>query len=96
MEERRIALLFVKPASLTISTISKPDLFNGILANNFVAESLAPPFLCMPGMFGSLEVKVLYPSRRRRRVSEAQGGRCEAGSEGSVEQSRDSTNRNQI
>jgi hypothetical protein len=96
MEERRIALPFVKPASLIISTISKPDLFNGSLANNFVAKSLASLFLCVPGMFGSLEVKVLYPYRRRRRVSEAQGRRCEAGSEGSVEQSRDSTNRNQI
>jgi hypothetical protein len=47
-------------------------------------------------MFGSLEVKVLYPSRRRRRVSEGQGRRREAGSEGSVEQSRDSTDRNRI
>jgi hypothetical protein len=45
MEERRIALPFVKPASLIISTISKPDFFNGSLANNFVAESLAPLFL---------------------------------------------------
>ena len=53
-------------------------------------------FLCVPGMFGSLEVKVLYPSRRRRRVSEAQGRRREAGSEGSVEQSRDLTDRNRI
>ena len=44
MEERRIALPFVKPASLIISTISKPDLFNGSLANNFVAKSLAPLF----------------------------------------------------
>jgi hypothetical protein len=45
MEERRIALPFVKPASLIISTISKPDLFNGSLANNFVAKSLAPLFI---------------------------------------------------
>jgi hypothetical protein len=44
MEERRIALPFVKPASLIISTISKPNLFNGSLAKNFVAESLAPLF----------------------------------------------------
>jgi LysM repeat protein len=44
MEERRIALPFVKPASLTINTISKPDLFNGSLANNFVAKSLASLF----------------------------------------------------
>jgi hypothetical protein len=45
MEERRIALPFVKPASLIISTISKPDFFNGSLANNFVAKSLASLFI---------------------------------------------------
>jgi hypothetical protein len=33
MEERRIAPPFVKPASLIISTISKPDFFHGILAS---------------------------------------------------------------
>ena len=59
-------------------------------------RSFGSAFFCVPGMLGSLEVKVLYPSRRRRRVSEAQGRRCEAGSEGSVEQSRDSTDRNRI
>jgi hypothetical protein len=35
MEERRIAPPFVTPASLIISTISKPNLFNGSLAKNF-------------------------------------------------------------
>jgi len=40
-------------------------------------------------MFGSLEVEVLCPAWWRRRASEAQGRRREAGSEGSVEQSRD-------
>jgi hypothetical protein len=44
MEERRITLPFVKPASLIINTISKPDFFNGSLANNFVAESLGSLF----------------------------------------------------
>ena len=43
-------------------------------------------FACVPGMFDSLEVKVLCPSGWRRRASEAQGRRREAGSEGSVEQ----------
>ena len=44
MEERRIALPFVKPSSLTISTISKSDFFNRSLAKNFVAKSAAPFF----------------------------------------------------
>jgi small subunit ribosomal protein S21 len=39
-------------------------------------------------MFDSLEVKVLCPSGWRRRASEAQGRRREAGSEGSVERNR--------
>jgi len=39
-------------------------------------------------MIDSLEVEVLYPAWWRRRVSEAQGCRREAGFEGSVEQSR--------
>ena len=46
----------------------------------------APPRV--PSMTDSLEVRVLYPARWRRRVSEAQGRRREAGSEGSAEQSR--------
>src|SRR4051794_4039483 len=47
-------------------------------------------------MTGSLEVQVLYPAWWRRRVSEAQGRRREAGSEGSVEQSRDPRDTNRI
>jgi hypothetical protein len=48
------------------------------------------PFLhCVPSMFDSLEVKVLYPSWWRRRVSETQGRRREARSERSVEQTRE-------
>jgi len=39
-------------------------------------------------MFDSLEVEVLYPAWWWRRVSEAQGRRREAGSEGSAEQNR--------
>ena len=47
-------------------------------------------------MTNSLEVKVFYPARWWRRISEAQGRRCEAGSEGSVEQSRDPMDKNRI
>src|SRR5215218_5485832 len=47
-------------------------------------------------MFDSLEVKVLCPSGWRRRVSEAQGRRREAGSEGSVEQNRGLMDKNRI
>ena len=47
-------------------------------------------------MIDSLEVQVLYPARWRRRISEAQGRRREAGSEGSVEQSRDPMDKNRI
>ena len=47
-------------------------------------------------MTDSSEVKVLYPARWRRRVSEAQGRRREAGSEGSVEQSRGPMDKNRI
>ncbi len=50
----------------------------------------------VPGMKGSLEVNVLYPFLRRIGVSEAQGRLREAVSEGSVEHSRDSTNRNRL
>ena len=39
-------------------------------------------------MISSLEVQVLYPARWRRRISEAQGRRREAGSEGSMEKPR--------
>ena len=49
---------------------------------------------CVPGMSDSLEVKVLCTARWRRSASEAQGRRREAGSGGSVDQSRDLTNRN--
>jgi len=47
-------------------------------------------------MIDSLEVQVLYPARWRRRIGEAQGRRREAGSEGSVEQSRDPMDKNRI
>ena len=47
-------------------------------------------------MTSSLQVKILYPARWRRRISEAQGRRREAGSEGSVEQSRDPMDKNRI
>jgi len=50
MEERRLALPFVKSVSLIISTISKPDFFNGSLASNFVAKSLAPLFFLALGL----------------------------------------------
>jgi len=46
------------------------------------------PVGCVPSMIDSLEVKVLYPSLMVARISKAQGRRREAGSEGSVEQSR--------
>ena len=55
-----------------------------------------PPFFGVPSMIDSLEVQVLYPARWRRRISEAQGRRREAGSEGSVEQSRDPMDKNRI
>ena len=54
-----------------------------------------PPF-GVPSMIDSLEVQVLYPARWRRRISEAQGRRREAGSEGSVEQNRDPMDKNRI
>ena len=47
-------------------------------------------------MTDSLEVQVLYSARWRRRISEAQGRRREAGSEGNVEQSRDPMDKNRI
>ncbi len=50
----------------------------------------------VPSMTDSLEVQVLYPARWRRRISEAQGRRREAGSEGSAEQSCDPMNKNRI
>ena len=50
----------------------------------------------MPSMIDSLEVQDLYPARWRRRISEAQGRRREAWSEGSVEQSRDPMDKNRI
>ena len=53
-------------------------------------------FSCVPSMTDSLEVQVLYPARWRRRISEAQGRRREAWSEGSVEQSRDPMDKNRI
>ena len=55
-----------------------------------------PSFFGVPSMTNSLEVQVLYPARWRRRISEAQGRRREAGSEGSVEQSRDPMDKNRI
>ena len=51
---------------------------------------------CVPSMFDSLGVKVPYPTGWRRRISETQGRHHEVASEGSVEQSRDLTNRNRI
>ena len=56
----------------------------------------AAAHFCVPSMTNSLEVEVLYPARWRRRISEAQGRRREAGSEGSVEQSRDPMDKNRI
>src|SRR3954454_5910297 len=53
-------------------------------------------FACAPSMFDSLEVKVLCPSGWRRRASEAQGRRREAGSEGSVEKNRGPMDKNRI
>jgi len=50
----------------------------------------------VPSMFNSLEVKVLYPTWWRWRISETQGRHREVASEGSVEQNRDLTNRNRI
>jgi len=58
--------------------------------------SAAKRLRCVPGMFDSLEVKVLCTVRWRRSAREAQGRRREAGSGGSVEQNRDLTNRNRI
>jgi hypothetical protein len=40
-----MALPFVKPASLIISTISKPDFLKGSLANNFVAKPVTSLFI---------------------------------------------------
>ncbi len=57
---------------------------------------MAAPFSCVPSMANSLEVEVLCPARWRRRISEAQGCRREARSEGSVEQSRDPMDKNRI
>jgi hypothetical protein len=53
-------------------------------------------FLGVPSMFNSLGVQVPYPARWRRRISEAQGRRREAGSERSVEQTYEPMNKNQI
>jgi len=50
----------------------------------------------VPSKNDSLEVEVLYPAWWRRRISEAQGRRREAGSEGSVEQSRGPMDKNRI
>jgi len=47
-------------------------------------------------MIDSLEVQVLYPAWWRRRISEAQGRRREARSEGSVEQNRGPMDKNRI
>jgi len=47
-------------------------------------------------MFNSWEVKVLFPSWWRRRDSEAQGRRREAGSERSVEQRCEPMNKNRM
>ncbi len=63
--------------------------------NPVASEAGATP-ACVPSMANSLEVQVLYPARWRRRISEAQGRRREAGSEGSVEQSRDPMDKNRI
>jgi len=47
-------------------------------------------------MTDSLEVEVLYPTWWRWRVSEAQGRRREAGSEGSAEQRCEPMDKNRI
>src|SRR3954451_15531938 len=61
-----------------------------------MVRALALPSCGVPSMFDSLEVEVLYPARWWRRVSEAQGRRREAGSEGSAEQNRGLMDKNRI
>jgi hypothetical protein len=61
------------------------------------AHSAAPltSMACVPSMWHSLEVKVLFPAGWRRRESAAQGRRRETGSEGSVEHTRGLMDKNQ-
>jgi len=66
------------------------------VAEFIIGRALRGPGGCVPSMIGSLEVKVLYPAWWWRRISKTQGRRREAGSEGSVEQSRDPMNKNRI
>jgi len=61
-----------------------------------IGRAFARPIGCVPSMIDSLEVKVLYPAWWWRRISKAQGRRREAGSEGSVEQSRGPMDKNRI
>jgi hypothetical protein len=51
---------------------------------------------CVPSMFDSLEVKVLFTSGWRRSDSEAQGRRRETVSERSVKQRREPMNKNRM
>jgi hypothetical protein len=53
-------------------------------------------FCCVPSMFDSLEVKVLFTARWRRSDSKAQGLSREARSERSVEQTREPMDKNWI
>jgi hypothetical protein len=59
------------------------------------AEAAAATF-GVPSRIDSWEVQVLYPARWWRRISEAQGRRCEAGSEVSVEQGGGPMDKNRI
>jgi hypothetical protein len=54
------------------------------------------PSCCVPSMFDSLEVKVLFTAGWRRSDSKAQGLSREARSERSVEQTREPMDKNWI
>jgi hypothetical protein len=74
--------------------------YDARVSRTVLQEALgATPEVYLPGvpsMFNSLGVQVPYPARWRRRISEAQGRRREAGSERSVEQTYEPMNKNQI
>src|SRR5260370_41606518 len=58
-------------------------------------SSKEPPFsFCVPSMFDSWEVQVLFTTRWRCSESEAQGPNREGGTERSVEQGREPMNQN--
>ena len=73
---------------LTAVSLRQPHEKGGLRPSLFVVRRARPA--------NSLEVQVLYPARWRRRTSEAQERRREAGPEGSVEQSRDPMDKNRI